>query len=94
MIKDLVEAFKTFTPNQWGMVTTIVCSLFASWVWIDNRFADRQTTERILNHLISIDSKITAVITTNRSDDEIKKINENAAKIEEQLRKYLEMNKK
>lgn len=94
MIKDLFEAFRTFTPNQWGMVTTIVCGLFAAWVWVDNRFADRHTTEMILNHLIAIDSKLSAVITTNNSDEQIKKINENAAKIEEQLRKYLELKNK
>lgn len=94
MIKELAEAIKTFTPSQWGVIATIIGGTIGAWAWIDNRFADKNTSEMILNHLITIDSKITAVITSQYKPEQIKEINDNAAKLEEQMRKYLEIKNK
>lgn len=94
MIKELVEAIKTFSPSQWGIMATIVAGTFSSWMWLDNRFANRDTAEMILNHLIAIDGKVSALINTGNSPERIKEINEAAAKSEEQMRKYLELKNK
>lgn len=88
MIKEFAEAVKTFTPSQWGVMATIICGTIGSWAWVNNHFAEKSTTEKILDHLISIDSKLTAVITTQHSDAEVKIINETAAELEKHLKKY------
>lgn len=90
MIKELAEAIKTFTPQQWGMVVAIISGCYGVYQWMEDRYAERQMAEKTLNHVISIDSKITALITTRHNDEEIKKINEIASKLEEQMKKYLE----
>lgn len=89
MIKELIEAIKTFTPQQWGMVAAIIVGCYGVYQWMENRYAEKQMAELILKNVISIDSKITAVITTQHNEEEIKKINEAAVKFEEQMIKYL-----
>lgn len=94
MIKEFAEAIKTFTPQQWGMVVAIVSGCYGVYQWMENRYAEKQMAELILKNVISIDSKITAVITTQHSEEEIKKINESAAKFEEQMERYLKNTKR
>lgn len=88
MIKDLAEAIKTFTPQQWGVVATIIAGCITGWLWLNNRFAQKDTTDLVLNHVISIDSKISAIINTQYTEDQKKAIEKSAAEFERIMRLY------
>lgn len=88
MIKELAEAIKSFSPQQWGVVATLIAGTFGAWYFIEERFAKKDPQEKILNHLISIDSKISAIITTQYDEKQIETINKAAARFEENFRKY------
>ena len=88
MIKELAEAIKTFTPQQWGAVTTIVAGCIGSWAYINNKFADREISEQTLDQVISIDSKLMAIISTQYNPEQATLIKKSAAEFEEQMRKY------
>lgn len=88
MIKEIAEAIKTFTPQQWGVVATIIAGCIGSWAYINNKFADRETSDKILDNVIAIDSKLTAIINTQYTPDQASVIRQSAAEVEEQMRKY------
>lgn len=88
MIKDLAEAIKTFTPQQWGVVATIIAGSITGWLWLNNKFADRDTSDKILDNVIAIDSKLTAIINTQYTIEQQKIIEKSASEVEKQMRRY------
>lgn len=88
MIKELAEAIKTFTPQQWGVVATIIAGSIGGWIWLHKTFAQHETTEAILDQLISINSKVHGVINTQYTEDQKKAIDKSAADFEKIMRLY------
>jgi len=93
-IKAFAEAVSTFKPEQWAVIVTIVAGGIGGFTWVENRYAKRDTSEMALEHLIRIDSKISAIITTQYSPEQVALIEKNAKMYEEQMRRYMESKKK
>lgn len=89
MIKELAEAIKTFTPQHWGVMAAIIAGTMSSWLWLNKTFAQRESTEQMLELIITINSNLHGVISTQYTEDEKKAIDKSAAEYEKILRLYL-----
>jgi|LakMenE01Jun11ns_1017448.scaffolds.fasta_scaffold8586634_1 hypothetical protein len=87
---DIIDAVKQFTGTQWAAIIAIVGSGIYGFNWIENRYAQKDNVELAIEHIIRVDSKLTALINDGRTPEQIEKINQNAKLHEEQLRRYLE----
>lgn len=89
-IKEVVDIAKEFSGAQWAAIIAIVSSGIYGYNWIENRYAHKDQVELVLENVIRVDSKISALITTQYTPEQIEKINQNARLYEEQMRRYLE----
>lgn len=90
---DVIDTVKQFTGTQWAAVIAIVGAGIYAFNWIENRYAHKNNAEIAIEHIIRVDSKLTALINDGRTPEQIEKINQNARLHEEQLRRYLETKK-
>lgn len=90
-IKDVIDAVKGFSGSQWAAIVAIVGMGLYGFTWMENRYANKDVSDRTLDHVISIDSKISGLIQTQFTDEQAAKINQSAANYEKQLRLYVEM---
>jgi hypothetical protein len=93
-MKELLEAIRTFSVQQWLVVFAIIGCGYSGYNWVENRYAKRDTAEMALDHLIRIDGKISAIITTQYTPEQAALIEKNAKMYEEQMRRYRESKKK
>jgi hypothetical protein len=92
-VEALFDALRTFTAKQWMAVITIAGGCIAAYTWVENRYASKETEEMILQNIIRVDSKISALISTQYSQEQIEKIDKSAKHYEEQMRRYMDAKK-
>lgn len=90
MIKEVFDTLKSFNGKQWAAMVALVAGSISAFAWLENRYASKDTADMILENLIVIDSKISAIITTQYSKEAIEKIGESAKEFEAQMRRYRE----
>jgi hypothetical protein len=90
MIKDIFDTLKSFNGKQWAVMSAILAGSISAYAYIENRYASKDTADMILENLIVIDSKISAIITTQYTKEQIDKIGESAKIFEAQMRRYRE----
>jgi hypothetical protein len=88
MIEEILNVFKSFNPRQWAAMFAIVGLCITGYAWVESRYASRDSTDMILENLIAIDSKLSAIITTQFNKEQIKIIEENARVYQEQMQRY------
>lgn len=89
-MKEILDVLKSFNTKQWAAVVAIVGGCLSAFAWVESHYASKDTTDMILENLITIDSKLSAIITTQFTKEEIDKIQENARLYEQQMRRYIE----
>lgn len=87
-MKEIIDVIKSFSGAQWAAIIAIITSGIYAYNWVEGRYAHRESVDRVLEHVIIIDSKISAIINTQYTPEQIAKINENSRLYEEQLRRY------
>jgi hypothetical protein len=91
-MKEIIEVLRGFTAQQLAVIITIIGACFSGFFWVEHRYANLKTTEenieRMLNNIIQIDSKLTAMI-SQYPEETIKKIDATAKKQEEAIRNYV-----
>lgn len=92
-LKEIIDIAKSFTGSQWAAIISIVSAGIYGYNWIENRYAHKDKVDQLLEHVIRIDSKISALINTEYPQEKIEKIYKNAQLYEENLRKYSESKK-
>lgn len=91
--KEIIDVVKAFSGAQWTAIIGIVSAGIYSYTWIEDRYAHKDKVDQVLENVIRVDSKISALITTQYSPEQIEKINKNAQLYEEQMRRYSESKK-
>ncbi len=87
-MKEIIEVLKSFNPKQWAAMIAIVGICIGAYSWIETRYARQESADMILENLISIDSKLSAIITTQFNKEQIEKIQESAELYEKHMRRY------
>jgi hypothetical protein len=90
---DVIDTVKQFTGTQWAAIIAIIGTGIYGFNWIENRYAHKDNVDVAIDHIIRVDSKLTALINDGRTQEQIEKINQSAKLHEHQLRLYLESKK-
>jgi len=89
-MNDLLEILKNFSAKQWAAIITLIVSCFTGVAWVENRYASKDSADMILDNLISLDSKLSAIIDTQFNKEEIEKIKHTAELYKVQMTRYRE----
>jgi hypothetical protein len=92
-LKEIIDISKQFTGAQWAAVISIIGAGIYGYNWVEDRYAHKDSVELVLENIIRVDSKISALITTQYTPEQIDKINQNAKLYEDQMRRYLDTKK-
>lgn len=92
-LKEVIEIAKEFSGAQWAAIIAIIGSGIYGYNWIENRYAHKDNVEQLLEHVVRIDSKLSALIATQYSEEQVQKINKSAQEFEKHLREYAGTNK-
>lgn len=91
--KEIIDVIKEFSGAQWTAIISIVGAGIYGYTWIETRYAHKDKVDQVLENVIRVDSKISALITTQYSPEQIEKINKSAQLYEEQMLRYSESKK-
>lgn len=92
-LKEIIDIAKEFSGAQWAAIIGIISAGIYAYNWVEERYAHQDKVEQVLENVIRVDSKISALITTQYSQEQIEKINKSAQLYEEQMRRYSESKK-